>query len=63
MRPDTVWQAVVDRANLPMAETASIELDPISLIQSFYPMEEALARTRGRNPDELHFLAKVTRTH
>ena len=50
-------------ANLPMAETASIELDPISLIQSFYPMVEALARTRGRNPDEPRFLAKVTRTH
>jgi glutamine---fructose-6-phosphate transaminase (isomerizing) len=50
-------------ANLPMAETASIELDPISLIQSFYPMVEALARARGRNPDEPRFLAKVTRTH
>lgn len=50
-------------ANLPMAETASIELDPIALIQSFYPMVEALARTRGRNPDEPRFLAKVTRTH
>ena len=50
-------------ANLPVAETASIELDPISLIQSFYPMVEALARTRGRNPDEPRFLAKVTRTH
>ena len=50
-------------ANLPVAETASIELDPIALIQSFYPMVEALARTRGRNPDEPRFLAKVTRTH
>ena len=50
-------------ANLPMVETASIELDPISLIQSFYPMVEALARARGRNPDEPRFLAKVTRTH
>ena len=50
-------------ANLPMADTASIELDPISLIQSFYPMVEAVARARGRNPDEPRFLAKVTRTH
>ncbi len=50
-------------ANLPMVETAAIELDPISLIQSFYPMVEALARARGRNPDEPRFLAKVTRTH
>lgn len=50
-------------ANLPVIETASAELDPIALIQSFYPMVEALARARGRNPDEPRFLAKVTRTH
>jgi glucosamine--fructose-6-phosphate aminotransferase (isomerizing) len=50
-------------ANLPMVETASIDLDPISLIQSFYPMVEQLARQRGRNPDQPRFLAKVTKTH
>ena len=50
-------------ANLPIVETASIDLDPISLIQSFYPMVEQLARARGRNPDEPRFLAKVTKTH
>ncbi len=50
-------------ANLPMVETASIDLDPISLIQSFYPMVEQLARQRGHNPDEPRFLAKVTKTH
>ncbi len=50
-------------ANLPIVETASSDLDPISLIQSFYPLVEALARTRGRNPDEPRFLAKVTKTH
>ncbi len=50
-------------ANLPMVETASIDLDPISLIQSFYPMVEQLARERGHNPDEPRFLAKVTKTH
>jgi glucosamine--fructose-6-phosphate aminotransferase (isomerizing) len=49
-------------ANLPVIETASLELDPIALIQSFYPMVEALARARGRNPDEPRFLAKVTCT-
>ena len=49
--------------NLPIVETASIDLDPISLIQSFYPMVEQLARARGRNPDEPRFLAKVTKTH
>lgn len=50
-------------ANLPVVETASVDLDPISLIQSFYPLVEALARARGRNPDEPRFLAKVTKTH
>ncbi len=50
-------------ADLPVVETASVDLDPISLIQSFYPMVEQLARERGRNPDEPRFLAKVTKTH
>jgi glucosamine--fructose-6-phosphate aminotransferase (isomerizing) len=50
-------------ANLPLAESASVELEPVSVIQSFYPMVEALSRARGRNPDEPRFLNKVTRTH
>ena len=49
-------------ADLPLIETASIDLDPISAIQSFYPMVEALARERGRDPDQPPNLAKVTRT-
>jgi glucosamine--fructose-6-phosphate aminotransferase (isomerizing) len=53
----------VSDAELPLVETNSIELDPISVIQSFYPMVEALARARGLNPDEPPHLAKVTRTH
>ena len=48
--------------NLPIVDTASIELDPISVIQSFYPMVEALARARGIDPDRPRHLAKVTRT-
>lgn len=48
--------------NLPIAECAAVELDPISAIQSFYPMVEALARERGLNPDHPRHLAKVTRT-
>ncbi len=48
--------------NLPMVETGAVDLDPISLIQSFYPMVEQLARARGRNPDAPRFLAKVTKT-
>ena len=48
--------------NLPIVESAAIELDPISAIQSFYPMVEALARERGLDPDKPRHLAKVTRT-
>jgi glucosamine--fructose-6-phosphate aminotransferase (isomerizing) len=55
--------ADIEGANLPMVETDAVDLDPISLIQSFYPMVEQLARARGRNPDEPRFLAKVTKTH
>lgn len=50
-------------ANLPLVTTACADLDPISVIQSFYPMVEALARARGMNPDQPLHLAKVTRTH
>ena len=50
-------------AELAVVETASIELDPISVVQSFYPMVEALARARGFDPDRPPHLAKVTRTH
>jgi glucosamine--fructose-6-phosphate aminotransferase (isomerizing) len=48
--------------SLPIVETGSQELDPISVIQSFYPLVEALARERGMNPDQPRYLAKVTRT-
>ncbi len=49
-------------AQLPIVETASEDLDPISAIQSFYPMVEALARARGFDPDRPPYLNKVTRT-
>lgn len=47
---------------LPIIETASADLDPISIVQSFYPMVEALSRARGFDPDRPRHLAKVTRT-
>ena len=50
-------------AELPLATTGSDDLDPIAAVQSFYPMVEALARARGRNPDQPRHLAKVTKTH
>jgi glucosamine--fructose-6-phosphate aminotransferase (isomerizing) len=49
-------------ADLPLVETNAEDLDPIAAIQSFYPMVEALARTRGLDPDQPRHLAKVTRT-
>ena len=50
-------------AELPLAATGSVDLDPIAVVQSFYPMVEALARARDRDPDKPRHLNKVTRTH
>ncbi len=49
--------------DLPIVTSGHVELDPISLIQSFYPMVEALARARGCDPDQPRHLNKVTLTH
>ncbi|PZP27051.1 MAG: iron dicitrate transport regulator FecR [Roseateles depolymerans] len=50
-------------AELPLVATGNEDLDPIALVQSFYPMVESLARARGFNPDVPPNLAKVTKTH
>jgi glucosamine--fructose-6-phosphate aminotransferase (isomerizing) len=50
-------------AQLPLQPTGHEDLDPIAVVQSFYPMVEALARARGSDPDHPRFLSKVTRTH
>ena len=50
-------------AALPLTPTGDADLDPIAAIQSFYVLVEALARARGRDPDQPPHLAKVTRTH
>ena len=50
-------------AQLPLQPTGHEDLDPISVVQSFYPMVEALARARGSDPDHPRFLSKVTRTN
>lgn len=50
-------------AELPLVCSGSEDLDPIAVVQSFYPMVEALARARGNNPDQPRHLAKVTKTH
>ncbi|HEY8358351.1 MAG TPA: SIS domain-containing protein, partial [Ramlibacter sp.] len=49
-------------ATLPIVASAAEELDPVSAIQSFYPMVEALARAVGNDPDSPPHLKKVTRT-
>ena len=49
-------------ASLPMVETGSVDLDPISMLQSFYPLVENLSRLRGFDPDRPRHLNKVTRT-
>jgi glucosamine--fructose-6-phosphate aminotransferase (isomerizing) len=47
---------------LPTVTAAHEVLDTVSMIQSFYPMVEALARARGLDPDHPKHLSKVTRT-
>ncbi len=51
------------KPDLEIVPAAMCELDAISLIQSFYPMVEALARAKGLNPDRPNHLSKVTLTH
>jgi len=49
-------------AELPLAATGHVDLDPVAVVQSFYRMVEALALARGLNPDQPRHLNKVTRT-
>jgi glutamine---fructose-6-phosphate transaminase (isomerizing) len=47
---------------LPGADDLHPFTQPIALVQSFYPLAEALARARGRDPDAPPHLRKVTET-
>lgn len=47
---------------LPSADGLHPFAQPIALVQSFYPLAEALARARGRDPDHPPHLLKVTET-
>ena len=49
-------------SELPIMESGSADLDPISMVQSFYPLVEAVARAKGFDPDQPPHLNKVTRT-
>jgi glucosamine--fructose-6-phosphate aminotransferase (isomerizing) len=50
-------------AELPLMAAGNEDLDPITVVQSFYPAVEALARARGLDPDSPRHLSKVTKTH
>jgi glucosamine--fructose-6-phosphate aminotransferase (isomerizing) len=55
--------ASIDGAlTLPTANGLDPFAQPIALVQSFYPLAEALARARGRDPDRPPHLKKVTET-
>lgn len=54
--------ADVAERQLTLATTAHEALDPIAVVQGFYPLVEALARARGRDPDRPPHLNKVTST-
>jgi glutamine---fructose-6-phosphate transaminase (isomerizing) len=47
---------------LPVIEGLHPFAAPLAAIQSFYPLAEAVAKDRGRDPDKPPFLSKVTRT-
>ena len=48
--------------SLPWDESVPALLTPIALAQSFYPLVDAVARARGRDPDRPPHLSKVTET-
>ena len=48
--------------HLPLPPPLHPLLDPIVALLAFYPLAEALARKRGRDPDRPPGLLKVTRT-
>lgn len=54
--------STVASRDLDIIPAADFVLSPISVIQSFYIMAEALARARGLQPDTPRFLKKVTIT-
>ena len=49
-------------SELPVVSARHETLDTVSIVQSFYPMVEALARARGHHPDRPPHLNKVTKT-
>lgn len=56
--PANAAGALVLRSDIDLSPFAT----PIALLQSFYPLAETVARTRGRDPDAPPHLKKVTET-
>jgi glucosamine--fructose-6-phosphate aminotransferase (isomerizing) len=54
--------AVPGALALPTASGVDPFAQPLALIQSFYPLAEAVSRARGRDPDRPPHLSKVTKT-
>lgn len=54
--------ADVATRDLTLATAPHEDLDPITAIQSFYLLVEAVARARGQDPDKPRHLSKVTST-
>jgi len=52
----------VERRHLTLTDVGHEALQPLSVIQSFYPMVAGLAAARGIDPDAPRHLRKVTRT-
>ena len=50
------------KGGLKTVRTADPLLDPIAMLQTAYPAIEAIARARGRDPDQPRLLRKVTET-
>lgn len=55
-------QPVAGAVHLPLAPDIAAFAAPLALLQSFYPLAEAVARARGRDPDRPPHLNKVTET-
>jgi glucosamine--fructose-6-phosphate aminotransferase (isomerizing) len=53
---------IAGAVNLPVATETDAHAAPLVLLQSFYPLADALARARGRDPDRPPHLRKVTET-
>lgn len=55
-------RAVPGNVALPIGDGLDPHTAPLALIQSFYPLADAIARVRGRDPDNPPHLKKVTET-